>query len=217
MKQRVIENVATLNASVIVFDIDGTLKDLVGEHKEALEKVVNGFVKRKKLRKKLVFSLDKIAMWFVKSGILPTNGRMQRILITIYSIILCENISNFKELYKLFYEKENILFKESKELLKELSRAKEIYFVTVNKQNYNLEEHGISQDRIIYTEAEKKKEAYQRLLDEKKLNKSKMLIVGDNIFDDVKSARKLGVESLLVDNYDSKTKCFIAKILNVGM
>jgi len=217
MKQKVLENIAALNANIIVFDIDGTLKDLVREHKEALKKAVNGFVKGKKLRKKFVFGLDEIAMWFVKSGVLPTNGRMQRILITIYSIILCENIANFKESYKFFYEKENILFNESKELLDELLLTKEVYFVTVNKQNYNLEKQGISQDRIIYTLVEKKKKAYQRLFGEKGLDESKVVIIGDNLFDDISSAKKLGVKSLLVNNYNSNFKCFIAKILNVGM
>ena len=217
MRQRVLEKVAALNAKIIVFDIDGTLKDLVAEHKEALRMVLDKFIKGKKVRKSLVLLLDKIAMWFVKSGILPTNERMKRILTGFYAIILGKNINDFRELYNLFYEKENILFDESKELLEELFKTKEVYFVTINKQNYNLEEQGIIQDRIIYTMSEKKQKAYERLFEEKKLDKSKVLIIGDNLFDDIKSAKKNGVACLLLDNYDSRVKRFVARILNVGM
>lgn len=216
MKERVLQQVTSLGAHVIVFDIDGTLKDLVREHKESLKGVVE-LVEKKTIRKKVVLSLDKVAMWFVKAGVLPTNGRMQRILMTIYATILNENKKCFNDSYMLFYDNENILFNDSKELLKDLLLDKEVYFVTINKQNYNLEEHGIIQERIIYTQAEKKKEAYRRLFDEKKLDKSKILIIGDNLFDDIKSAKKLGIECLLVDNYNSKTKRIIAKLLNVGM
>ena len=42
-------------------------------------------------------------------------------------------------------------FNNIEKLLKELLVEKEVYFVTINKQNYNLDAHGIMQDRIIYT------------------------------------------------------------------
>ena len=216
MKQRVLQKIASLDATVIVFDIDGTLKDLEMEHKEALKRVVE-LIEKKAFRKKIVFGLDKIAMWFVKSGVLPTNGKMQRILTIIYAGILNENKKVFHASYMLFYDNENILFNESKELLEELLIDKDVYFVTINKQNYNLDEHGIIQERIIYTEVEKKKEAYQRLFDEKELDKSKVIIIGDNLWDDVISAKRLGVECLLVDNYNNKFKRFIRKFLNVGV
>jgi len=217
MKQNVLEKITALDVEIIVLDIDGTLKDLASEHKETLSTVLNCFIKGKKTQKRMICLVDKIAMWFVKAGILPTNERMQRILTTMYAIFLFENISEFRKQYEFFYRKEIVIFDEMKQLLEEISKAKDIYFVTINKQNYNLEEQGIASDKIIYTMSKKKVKAYKRLIEEKKLDKSKILIVGDNLFDDIKSAKKLGIKYLLVDNYDSKFKRFIARILNVGM
>ena len=77
--------------------------------------------------------------------------------------------------------------------------------------------HGIIQDRIIYTTSQKKINAYQKLLEDKNLNKESLLIVGDNLVDDIRAAKKLGIDSLLVDNYNSTVKRFAAKLLNVGM
>ena len=217
MIKKLLKKIRAKDARVVVFDIDGTLKDLVKEHQAALSKVMNRFVKGKLIRKKLILFLDRIAMWFVKAGILPTNEKMQRTLITIYATILCENINNFNELYEVFYEAENILFDEVKAMLNGISKTKDVYFVTINKQNYNLEEQGIASDRIIYTMSEKKVKAYKRLVEEKKLDKNDIIIVGDNIFDDIRAAKKLSIKYLLVDNYDSKFKRMVAKILNVGM
>lgn len=217
MKERIMELIKEKDSEIIVFDIDGTLKDLIAEHTEALNKVLRNCIRWKELRKKLVLWLDRISMWFVKAGILRTNQRMQNILLTIYAIILGRNAYDFRELYKIFYEQENVLFSETKELLEQLSKSKEVYFVTINKQNYNLESQGINADRIIYTMSGSKKKAYQRLFKSKQLDKSKVVIIGDNLFDDVFAARKLGVKSVLVDNYNSKCKRFIANMLNVGM
>ena len=174
-------------------------------------------IKNKKIRKKAVLLLDKVAMWFVKTGILPTNERMKKILTNVYAIILNEKFESFKMEYKLYYENVNIIFNNIEKLLKELLVEKEVYFVTINKQNYNLDAHGIVQDRIIYTTSQKKINAYEKLLEDKSLNKDSLLIVGDNLVDDIRAAKKLGIDSLLVDNYGSDIKRFVAKLLNVGM
>lgn len=216
MREKVIKEIIATSADVIVFDIDGTLKDLVLEHKIALLGSMDN-IENKKIRKKIVVLLDKVAMWLVKTGMLPTNERMKKILINCYAIILNEKIPKFKESYRTFYENENIIFNNVEFLLKELLAKKEVYFVTINKQNYNLDKHGIIQDRIIYTTSQKKINAYEKLLEDKNLNKNNLLIVGDNLIDDIKAAKKLGIDSLLVDNYGSDIKRFVAKLLNVGM
>lgn len=216
MNEIVVKKIVAVSADVIIFDIDGTLKDLVLEHRVALKGGMNN-IKKKKMRKKVVILLDKIAMWFVKTGMLPTNERMKKILTNIYAIVLNENFESFKTAYKLYYESENILFNNIERLLKELLEEKDVYFVTINKQNYNLDEHGIIQDRIIYTTSQKKIIAYQKLLEDKNLDKDSLLIVGDNLVDDIRAAKKLGIDSLLVDNYNSGVKRAMAKILNVGM
>lgn len=216
MNEVVVQKIIDGNADIIIFDIDGTLKDLVREHKTALKAGMKN-IKNKKIRKNIVLLLDEVAMWFVKSGILPTNERMKKVLTKLYVFILNEDSEKFKNIYKAHYENTNILFKNIEKLLNKLLGEKDVYFVTINKQNYNLDSHGIIQDKIIYTTSQKKIKAYRKLLDDKKFDKRKLLIVGDNLIDDIRAAKKLGIDSLLVDNYDSAVKRFVAKVLNVGM
>ena len=70
MIEKLKEAIMATDAEVILLDIDGTIKDLVKEHQTALRITVNGFNRGKNLRRKFVFFLDKIAMSFVKAGIL---------------------------------------------------------------------------------------------------------------------------------------------------
>lgn len=213
MNTTVLRKIKETNAKIIIFDIDGTLKDLCKEHDNALRLTLDKFNVGKK-RKKIICTLNKLAMSMVKVGLFPTNNIMQHILVFVYSIISLKTIKKFSSEYYTNYSKQICLFHGEKELLLALNSDKQIYFSTINKQNYNLEECDIPQKKIIYTTGIFKWKTYEKLLKEKNFSKQDVLIVGDNIFDDFLSAKILKVKCLLVNNYNSKVKEKFCELFN---
>ena len=218
MLEKLKEAILSREVSYVVLDIDGTVKDLVKEHQTALRITVNGFNRGKNLRRKFVFFLDGIAMWFVKSGILSTNRDRQEFLLGMYAIILGKSISEFRELYDTFYNDKVIVFNGVKELIEELTKTKSVCLVTCNDQNYNIiEKLGINREDIYCVKTKKKVYAYKTVVMMNDLDPEDMLVIGDNIFDDIRPAKKLNCSYLLVDNYNSKFKRFLAKVFKVGI
>ncbi len=217
MIEKLKEAIMATNEKVILLDIDGTIKDLVKEHQTALRITVNGFNRGKNLRRKFVFFLDRIAMSFVKSGMLSTNRDRQEFLLGLYAIILGKSISEFRELYNTFYNDKVIVFRGVKEFIEEVGNKKKLCFVTVNGQNLNIEKLGIKREDIYCVQSKKKIYAYKTFLMMNDLDPEEILVVGDNIFDDIRPAKKLGCKCLLIDNYKSKFKRFLAKVFKVGI
>lgn len=213
LNQKILRGIESYNPKVIVFDIDGTLKDLCKEHSEALlitmkQCGVGDF------RKSLVKTLNKMAMFMVKTGLFSTNHCKQNILIRIFALLSGVNGKVFASLYFENYAKELYLFDGASELLSSLNSEKIVYFATINKQNYNLGACGIPQERIVYTEGAFKKETYSKLLQSLGVEKHEVLVVGDNVFDDLLSAKRLKVECLLINHYNSRIKNVICKLVN---
>ena len=215
MTNAILNEIYNSGASVVIFDIDGTLKDLCEEHRKALNLTL-GSLFINKVSRWLIEMLNKIAISMVKCGIFPTNKAKQDILLTIFSLIAIRNMKSFKEKYYQYYENQLEIFKGVKEVLSRLNEDKEIkvYFATINNQNYNLEHCGILSHQIVYTKGIFKITSYRMLLDELKVKKSDIIIVGDNIFDDIVSAKFLGTKSILVNNYNSKFKSLMCKLFN---
>lgn len=214
MEKGILDEIKKSKAEIVVFDIDGTLKDLCAEHSIAVKLSMEEFEGHKKVRKNLILFVDKIAMNIVKTGLLPTNHIMQNILVFVYSILLNVKFNKFKKTYFAYYKKQLCLFDGAFELIQELSKSHDVYFATINKQNYNLEECGISQEKIIYVTDKLKKTTYTRFIKSKGIDKSRVIIVGDNVFDDMLSAKIIKTKHILVNNYNSKVKKIICRVLN---
>lgn len=214
MEKGILDEIKKSKAEIVVFDIDGTLKDLCAEHSIAVKLSMEEFEGHKKVRKNLILFIDKIAMNIVKTGLLPTNHIMQNILVFVYSILLNVKFNKFKQTYFAYYKKQLCLFDGAFELIQELSKSHDVYFATINKQNYNLEECGISQEKIIYVTDKLKKTTYTRFIKSKVIDKSRVIIVGDNVFDDMLSAKIIKTKHILVNNYNSKVKKIICRVLN---
>ena len=213
MNKNVMQFVKNSNAKVIILDIDGTLKDLCKEHTNAVKSVLEHFGVSK-FRKKVILALNKFAMYIVKTGFIPTNYSNQNFLVKIYAMLCGIKVVDFYDNYFENYTREICLFDGVSELLSLLNSEREVYFATINKQNYNLEECGIPQERIMYTDGTFKAATYNRLIKSVGYDKSEVVIVGDNVFDDLFSAKRLGVKSFLVNRYKSRLKSVICKLAN---
>ncbi len=212
MNNSIITFVKKQRVEVVILDIDGTLKDLCAEHTNAVKATLKHF-KVSKARKNVVSALNKAAMYIVKTGIIPTNHSNQNLLVKIYAIICGVKVVNFYETYFENYTREVCLFDGVYDLLKQLNVESQVYFATINKQNYNLEECGIPQGRIMYTDGTFKVATYNKLIKSIGVDKSKVVIVGDNLFDDLCSANQLGVRCLLVNRYNNIFKSVVCKIV----
>lgn len=213
MNKSVDKLIERYNPKVIVFDIDGTLKDLCKEHTNAVKLTLKQF-EVGKVKSKAILALNKIAMFLVKIGLLPTNHSKQNFLLKVYALIAGVRLIDFYDQYFENYTRELCLFDEVYELLTSLNKERQVYFATINKQNYNLEECGIPQERIMYTEGAFKVATYNKLLKSINAQRDDVIIVGDNFFDDFVSAKHLGVKCLLVNRYNSKLKSVICKLVN---
>lgn len=205
--------IAKNNAKVVIFDIDGTLKDLCAEHTNAVKHTLGNFGVSK-FKRKIVLALNKLAMYLVKIGFISTNPSKQNFLVKVYAIFCGIKIVDFYEEYFENYTGQICLFEGAYDLLNILKDEKEVYFATINKQNYNLEICGISQERISYTEGAFKVATYNRIIKSLGVDKAEVVIVGDNLFDDLFSAKQLGVKCLFVNRYKSRLKGLVCKLVN---
>ena len=213
MNKNVMNIIRNYKTNVVIFDIDGTLKDLCREHSNALKTTLEEF-EVGKYRKKIVLAVNAIAMFIVKIGVISTNPSKQNFLVNIFAVLSGVRLIDFYDMYFENYIHELCLFEGASELLKSLNKDKMVYFATINKQNYNLEGCGIPQERIMYTEGAFKVATYNELLKSVNVNKDEVLIVGDNLFDDWFSAKHLGVKCLLVNRYNNKIKKIICRLVN---
>ena len=213
MNNSVIQFVKKNNAKVVIFDIDGTLKDLCAEHTNAVRYTLCKFGVNK-FKKNIVMAINKLAMYIVKTGFIPTNHSKQDFLLKVYAMICGVKMVDFYAVYFDNYTRELCLFDGACELLATLNSEKELYFATINNQNYNLEDCGIFQERITYTDGDLKVTTYSQLIKSIGIDKSEVVIVGDNIFDDFLSAKKLGVKCFLVNRYKNRPKSAICKLVN---
>jgi len=201
------------DAKIIIFDIDGTLKDLCAEHTNAVRHTLERF-NVNEFNSKIVLALNRLAMYAVKTGFIPTNHSKQNFLVEVYAKICGIKVVDFYDVYFEEYTQEICLFLGVTELLEKLNGEKEVYFATINKQNYNLEACGITQERITYTDGAFKVATYNRILKSIGVPKSEVVIVGDNLYDDFFSAKQLGIRCFLVNRYKCKFKSVICKFVN---
>lgn len=213
MNKNIRRFVESSDAKVVIFDIDGTLKDLCKEHTNAVQCTLERF-EVSGFKRRAILALNKLAMYIVKTGFIPTNSSKQNFLVKVYAILCGVKIVDFYEAYFESYTREICLFDGVSGLVKSLNCESEVYFATINKQNYNLEACGISQERISYTERAFKVATYNRIIKSTGIPKKDIVIVGDNVFDDLVSAKQLGVKCFLVNRYKSRLKSLVCKLVN---
>ena len=206
------------NASEIMLDIDGTIKDLVKENTNALiytMKIMNRV--DLKLRGKFVLWINKINMYLVKTGFLPTNGLMQRILLLFYSILLLKKYNKFRNIYFDEYNKKDIFFDCVDKKMKELyANRKSLYLVTKNIQNENIlkyESLNMISRLVVETKKRIKYYTYRDLIEELDVAKENIIIVGDNFWDDVLPALILDLNVIWCNMYNCNLKKIAIKIL----
>lgn len=192
---------------LIIFDIDGTIKDLHQEHKIAIEKVLKEFNILYTKRAKFALWLNSIGMVFFKWGCLPTNSFMQKVLLYIMSVITLSDFKKFKDLYYKNYPKYSILFEEMRTEILSLPFELNIILSSTNEYNLSTKQELCKEFCVEKIRAKN----YSKIIKEEKIPANSVLIIGDNFFDDFLPAKVLGCNVLLVNMYQSQTKEFFMK------
>lgn len=206
--KEIFDSVRRYNISTVIFDIDGTIRDLASEHSNSLMSTLRD-INGRRISKKLVIYIDKIAMCIIKLGVLPTNVKMQRMLLYIYSLLLVYSYKKLRDEYFKYYEDQSMFFRPMLEVIDELIKSSiDVKFVTANVYNELLERKEIFYGRINCNHKAKKCDVYKANM---KVEPYKVLIVGDNLIDDIFSAKKLGTHYLLVNMYNNRIKAKICK------
>ena len=216
---------SVLNSNLLIaaIDIDGTIKDLVVENTNALVstlKRMNNMHNSK--RGKFVLWINKINMWFIKTGMLPTNSFMQNILLFIYSVLLLKKYNVFKKIYFKEYNKENIFFECSDDIIQNIIASDfKVYLITKNNQNkrmLKLKDNNIiknTQKIIVGNKKLSKYSMYKAFIYTKRISKNHVLIIGDNFWDDVLPGLLLGLTVVWCNMYNSKFKKLAINILKL--
>lgn len=214
-----------INLYYALVDVDGTIKDLVKESTNALEKAMEymGRVNTKR-RGKFVLWLNKFNMYIVKLGILPTNKFMQNILISAYALLLFKSPKKFVSKYFEVYNKEEVFFDDAKDIVETLYN-KDLVVCVLSK---NMQNQSILDARK-YTESTKflkyisktyigekvtaKYFLYKSFMRNRCIFNYEVVIVGDNFIDDILPAMLLGTKVVWCNKYNSKLKQFFIAIL----
>lgn len=212
-----------LNISVVLMDIDGTIKDLVKENTDALTKTLKRLDNvQDTIRGKLVLAINRVNMYLVKTGLLPTNRTMQNILLHVYAFMTFKSFKRFRLNYFKEYNREHMFFDSSKNLLKDIYGSDiRLYFVTKNNQNESvlkcdeLKKYKHELRLIVGKNGITKYSVYKDFLKKRGFKKSEVLIVGDNLFDDIIPAILLGVNAVWRDMYGCKLKRLALNVLRI--
>ena len=209
-----------------LIDIDGTIKDLVKENNMALVYTMKKMGQvNLTLRGKFVLWINRINMYLVKTGLLPTNKFMQNILIWLYSVLLFKDYAEFKKNYFEAYNKRNIFFKDAEQMMKDVYyNNTSIFLISQNIQNANIttcEKNEFKYSKImryvmqVITSPKNimKYYMYKSFIEDNGIDKNHTVIIGDNFWDDILPGILLGTNVVWCNKYDSKLKNMAIKVL----
>ena len=161
-------------------------------------------------------------MWFIKTGMLPTNSFMKNILLFIYSVLLLKKYNLFKKIYFEEYNKENIFFECADCMIQNIIACDfTVYLITKNNQNkrmVKLKDNNIiknTQKIIVGNKKTSKYSMYKAFISTKRISKKYVLIIGDNFWDDVLPGILLGSTVIWCNMYNSKLKKLAINILKL--
>lgn len=192
----------------VLMDVDGVVKDLYREHKEAL-KITIGETKKIK-REKLIKKINEFSRPLIGCGVIPTNSIMQKLLVVFYALLLFENPAKFYNSYKRNYKNQYYVFEDVVEYINSISFDYNIIFVSLNTHSKDLKNYGLI-GYLIYTTKHGKKKLIKDLMNEYKMTLEDTILIGDNYIHDYIPAKSIGIDILIVDCYENGLKKKIKK------
>lgn len=209
-----------------LIDIDGTIKDLAKENNIALVYAMRKMGQvNLTLRGRFVLWINRINMFLVKTGLLPTNKFMQSVLICIYSVLLFKKYEDFKDNYFEAYNKRHIFFKDAEKMIKDIYyNNTNIFLISQNIQNANIatcEKNEVKHSKIMRyvmkvitsQKITMKYYIYKSFIEDNLIDKNHTVIIGDNLWDDILPAIILGTNVVWCNKYNSKIKNMAIKVL----
>lgn len=196
------------NIKLVIFDIDGTIKDLYSEHLIALEPALLSLGKRKSIVS-FALAINKIGMFTFKLGLLPTSLFMQNLLLFIISIITFTNYYTLKQKYYEFYPKFPIFFNDAKSEIIDFKEKSTVILASTNHYTMNMKKNICK----TFCVDEPKRKIFKSIIKECNVKPGEVLIVGDNLFDDYFPAKLLGTRIRIVNRYNIYAKSSLIKLL----
>lgn len=194
---------------LVLIDSDGTIKDLKLEHMTVIRKMC---ARRGGSLCNSIIRLNEFFISFIKSGILPTNKNMQIILCFLNSLLFGETFRSFKEEYFREYYNTKKVFKDVDILLEEIKdTGARCIIVSKNLQSKNFLSDPILESQNIIINKSKLtgfKQAIEKasISEQHDILPNQILIIGDNFWDDVIPAIRLGATVLWCNKYNSRLK-----------
>lgn len=193
---------------LIIFDIDGTIKDLYAEHNLALGLALKALAKNK-FCVSVALAFNKLGMSIFKIGCLPTSLFMQNLLLLIMAVITHTNYYTLKQKYYEYYPAEPLFFDYVKEEISFYQKSSTVVLASTNHYTMNMKKY-IGQTLCV---DEPKKKIFKEIIKDYNVKPCEVLIIGDNFFDDYLPARLLGANVHLVNRYNVNAKRFLIKEL----
>lgn len=209
MKLNLMKQIRENDIRLVVFDIDGTIKDLYTEHEIALKEAFKKLNIEKTNKVKFALWLNRVGMMFFKLGCLPTNCLMQNMLMRIMSGVTMSNYTKLKEYYYQSYPDNSILFEEIKKQIQSMPYDVDIILSSTN--NYTLSTK-VELCKVFHVK-ELKGKKYKTIVQSSNIPSANILVIGDNFFDDYLPAKRLGCKVCVVNMYNSKLKDIIITLI----
>ena len=202
MQFNILKFIRENDIELVIFDIDGTIKDLYREHQTALIEALKALNILNTKRAKFALKLNNFGMGFFRIGCLPTNVLMQKLLIWIMSVVTFSDYKELRNLYYLNYPDKPILFEDMKQEIFSLSPDIKTVLASTNKYTLNIKQEICK----VFCVEEPRKKIYKDIIEGENVPFNKVLIVGDNFFDDYLPAKTLKCNVHIVNMYNSRIK-----------
>lgn len=199
----------------VVFDVDDTIRNYTLQDQLILEKTQKDLKVKLSFRLLIVKLIELVALYFRSFGILKADMKTLDLRLKLHAIILNVDVESYKELY---YQNANdivIPFANTKETLEHLrSNNYKIYIATNNpKAAHFCKSMGFSKEYIFVTKSNNRKlDTIKGLIAKETLEANKVLVVGDSLLEDIKSANTLNIDSAWL-NYNNRLKTFFTRFI----
>ena len=194
-----------------LFDMDDTLKDFTNEDKIILNKIHKILKIDNTIRCKFLNLINKLAFMIKNTGLIKTNLNILDVRLKLYSKFLGVSLSKYSKEYYKVLDEVVVLFAGTTKVIKTLIENNcNIFIITNNPTSKKIAiDLGVPILNIyVLSKEENKEKIISRIIKEKNLDKELTVMVGDNLIEDIYSAKKNNIDTIWINYNDRLFKLF---------